>query len=78
MSKTVTLKELCIWYDAVCARIIEMEYPQLSYYESQLQYNEERAKERLEKVKQSEEYKKLVELKETLGNIQFSIDIDIA
>lgn len=76
MNKTVTLKELCIWYDAICARIAEMENPPLSYFESQLQYNEEREKERLEKIKQSEEYKRLVELKEKLGAMEFSISID--
>lgn len=74
--ETFTLKELFIWYNAVCMSIGYMENPAYCEIEKELQYNKNYKKERLEKVKQSQEYKDLVALKEKLENIKIEISFD--
>ena len=77
MKETFTLKELFIWYKAVELEIFNMEtYIPKTMQEACLQYNPEREKERLEKVKVSQKYKDLTILKEKLENIQIGVVID--
>ena len=44
--------------------------------EACLQYNEEREKERLEKVKASQQYKNLVALKEKIESIELTVNFE--
>lgn len=74
--ETFTLKELYIWYNAVCMSIGYMENPAYCEIEKELQYNKDYKKERLEKIKSSKEYKDLVALKEKLEKIEMDISFD--
>lgn len=71
-----TLKELYVWYNAVCVSIGYMENPAYCDIEKELQYNKDYKKEKLEKVKASQEYKDLVALKEKLENIKMKINFE--
>lgn len=74
--KTFNLKELFIWHKAVELEIFSMETYIPKGIEACLQYNEERAKERLEKIKSSQEYKNLVKLKEKIESIEITINFE--
>lgn len=76
-NKAFTLKNLFLWYKAVELEIFSMEnYMPKTMQEMSLQYNPEREKERLEKVKASQEYKDLVALKEKLEKIEINISFE--
>ena len=72
-----TLKDLFIWYQAVVLKIFDMEtkIPK-TREESCWQYNADREKQRLEKVKASKQYKDLVELQEKLENIKIKVNFE--
>jgi hypothetical protein len=76
MKETFTLKDLYFLYNAVCIQINFMENPAYCEIEKELQYNKDYEKERLEKVKASQEYKDLVALKERLENVKIEISFD--
>ena len=76
IKNSFNLKELYIWYNAVCMSIGYMENPSYCEIEKELQYNKDYEKERIEKVKASKEYKDLVALKEKLENIKIEISFD--
>lgn len=72
-----TLKDLFIWYKAVEIEIFSMEtYIPKTMQEACLQYNADREKQRLEKVKSSQQYKDLVALQEKLENIKIKVNFE--
>lgn len=63
------------YYIGITAALRYMETPPTDGLRSCLQYNEEREKERLEKVRQDENYKKLMAIKSKIDNTDCVIDI---
>lgn len=76
IKNSFTLKELYVWYNAVCMSIGYMENPAYCEIEKELQYNKDYKKERLKRVKASQEYQDLVALKEKLENIKIDISFE--
>ena len=72
-----TLKDLFIWYQAVVLEIFNMEtkIPK-TRQEAYLQYNADKEKQRLEKVKASQQYKDLVALQKKLENIKIKVNFE--